>query len=820
MSISFWELIKEKKIIIPIIQRDYAQGRTNPKVNFIRDKFLDTLFDACSTKKLVVLDYIYGELGSDNESLFYPFDGQQRLTTLFLLHWYAAARQGILPDVASHFLNFRYEVRDGSRIFVENLANCQISKDHPVFLPYSEENSISSSLIDQSWYRNEWEFDPTVSGMLVMLDSIHGKFNAIEDLWGILTSDNPPICFNFQILKSLSLTGDEIFIKINSRGKQLTEFEQFKARFIDYLSQNNISNNIIDISKKFDNKWINLFWSLTFKDGSKEKNVDHAIVADQYFMSFLRYVAEIYWRWPSQDSTESVFDNSENSDLCYQFEHIISKNNTEIYNDGFLSFLIKILDKLSDWHSNNNNDCLDSFFSQFLVVAPDSDLSIDENKIRLFNDKKYNLFEVCCISKLTNTNDFSFKQKLMLFSLLLFLINDIKFEFALLRLRAIRNLLEHSYLWDKPFPQQLLTVSDIIKEGNLPDKGSFNIYQIKEEKEKIKLRTDNYNNSDLLKSLNYLENHILLRGRLSVFRQINGSSGQIEFSPVTLTNGRHFLSKAFDEDQGQNCDALIRGLLSQGDYAWRKGAYKQYRYLGGDKESTRENYNWRHIFTTDPEEPEFLKRREVIQSLAQKTLKCENKDQLVKKLNSISDEWLVNRKKEKKFDWRYYFVQYRAMRPVISESSGIYYWRYTEHSFCQLQLSKERLSSSLWSPFLWAAVCEAGHRDNWGDDGKGEEGAKPFLFKKLNLALWWSEFSWRIGSQTWDRALGTAQANFLDKIRAEFNEIDENGWLHIPGIDSVEGINYIDYSNNQFRKYDTVDRIKKIIPIIKFMFEL
>jgi len=40
-KLNFWQLIQQTKIEIPIIQRDYAQGREN--VSEIRNNFLDAL---------------------------------------------------------------------------------------------------------------------------------------------------------------------------------------------------------------------------------------------------------------------------------------------------------------------------------------------------------------------------------------------------------------------------------------------------------------------------------------------------------------------------------------------------------------------------------------------------------------------------------------------------------------------------------------------------------------------------------------------------------------------------------------------------------
>lgn len=66
--------------MIPIIQRDYAQGRENPDVNRMRTRFLSSLYDAI-TGHPITLDFVYGDV--DENGKLTPLDGQQRLTTLF-----------------------------------------------------------------------------------------------------------------------------------------------------------------------------------------------------------------------------------------------------------------------------------------------------------------------------------------------------------------------------------------------------------------------------------------------------------------------------------------------------------------------------------------------------------------------------------------------------------------------------------------------------------------------------------------------------------------------------------------------------------------
>ena len=82
-----------KRVEIPLIQRDYAQGRTDPATSQIRSAFLEVLHAALSANEPqeIGLDFVYGDVETDSGTLR-PLDGQQRLTTLFLLHWYIAYR--------------------------------------------------------------------------------------------------------------------------------------------------------------------------------------------------------------------------------------------------------------------------------------------------------------------------------------------------------------------------------------------------------------------------------------------------------------------------------------------------------------------------------------------------------------------------------------------------------------------------------------------------------------------------------------------------------------------------------------------------------
>ena len=89
---SFWQLIDSEAILIPQIQRDYVQYRSG-KVETNLNRFVNNLVTAIITNQQLNLNFIYGNktVVYENDackSAFVPIDGQQRLTTLFLLHYY------------------------------------------------------------------------------------------------------------------------------------------------------------------------------------------------------------------------------------------------------------------------------------------------------------------------------------------------------------------------------------------------------------------------------------------------------------------------------------------------------------------------------------------------------------------------------------------------------------------------------------------------------------------------------------------------------------------------------------------------------------
>ena len=285
-----------KTIEIPIIQRDYAQGRIGKEQ--LRTSFLKELKEALDKKQLLKLDFVYGSVENGH---LQPLDGQQRLTTLWLLHWYIALKAEKLKEASNILKNFSYETRISSREFCKKLCEADFTQ----FV----EGSVVDFITQQTWFYSSWKQDPTIQAMLRMLGNTseeEGLKDNIEEVfrggdfnkyWELLTQEGAPIAFYYQPLKDFGLS-DDLYIKMNARGKQLTPFENFKADLIGYIEQQAKDekndkkeewNKLLDVYKGIpillDTDWMDIFWK-----NKSDKN--HQV--DQIYYAFLN---RFFWNY-------------------------------------------------------------------------------------------------------------------------------------------------------------------------------------------------------------------------------------------------------------------------------------------------------------------------------------------------------------------------------------------------------------------------------------------------------------------------------------------------------------------------------------------
>ncbi|HZL03838.1 MAG TPA: DUF262 domain-containing protein, partial [Coriobacteriia bacterium] len=343
---------------IPLIQRDYAQGRPGRRVEEIRTSFLDVLHGAVSGGRPVGLDFIYGDVDEDGTLL--PLDGQQRLTTLFLLHWFLCVRTG--GDPADHaWSQFSYDTRASARRFCERLVA------HP---PTPDQVGLAEWIVDQPWFLHGWQADPTIDSMLTMIDAIEQRFAGtdVDAAWArAMDTAQPAISFLLLPIDEIG-AGDELYITMNSRGKPLTEFENFKARVEQTLAWSPARAD--ELAHKIDGPWTDLLWSLRGDDD----------IVDDEFMRLLRFVIELCeWREDRTDGPE----------LLHQRAAALF-GPTSPRADEHLSFLFDVFDVWSGY-----DDVARTFDALFSTRHRPADGGIQS--VTLFGTEvRADLFAECC----------------------------------------------------------------------------------------------------------------------------------------------------------------------------------------------------------------------------------------------------------------------------------------------------------------------------------------------------------------------------------------------------------------------------------------
>ena len=299
-KLSFWQLINNyDKIEIPIIQRDYAQGRDTKEVKNLREKFIyDFLLESLLKSQPIELDFVYGSILKEQteektRKLFIPLDGQQRLTTLFLLHYYIAIKENSIDKIKSQLSRFTYETRPSAHDFCIKLLD---------FNEVKNLKNIKEEIKDSVWFNFEWKEDPTVSGMLNMLDTFakHEGLNNHEELLlpKLLDNDNRFISFYFTKLEEFGLT-ENLYIRMNARGKSLNDFENFKSEFFKIIQYDD--ELLETVKDKIEYQWVENLW---------EYRADKSFLIDVPFLNFVSFITEmLYYKNAEFRSSESYADD-------------------------------------------------------------------------------------------------------------------------------------------------------------------------------------------------------------------------------------------------------------------------------------------------------------------------------------------------------------------------------------------------------------------------------------------------------------------------------------------------------------------------------
>lgn len=659
---SFYQLLEENNysIEIPIIQRDYAQGRKSKSE--VRDLFLQALYDYLDENiPNRDLDFVYGTTEvRDKSEKFIPLDGQQRLTTLFLLHWYLAnlsSNMQVFKNVIfkNEKSDFTYLTRTSSSEFCDAILHNEIDLTNLLDPDKGEKNSLSKTIKDKGWYYLSWGNDPTIQSMLTMLDAIHSKFANKPEFFERLTNkENPIITFLYLDLGDFKLTED-LYIKMNSRGKPLTTFENFKAKFEQHIS-NLFSEtdkpftllfdgNEMNVSVKeyfsfnIDTKWANLFWQYR-KLAGKENTFDEEL------MNFIRVIVS------NQFAIENPINIGD-----YKF---LTRSETGLSEDAeFISF-----NKLKNINALSKNCIL------YLIDAFDN-LTNGENKIKIhltdfFYFNETDIFEKALTHKLT------YPERVLFHAYVKFLIVNKDDKSNIYQwMRIVQNLTEHTRFDEADQAvsainaiEKLIPNSKNILEYLIQPSSKIDFFvgrQVQEEKLKAHLITKS---NKWKESIEKYEKEIFYKGQIGFIFDFSGilnyyennnhcqwTAAEDEVFYKTFLNYANKATITFSIAERTDDFLLERAVLSKGNYLIPASSNRlNFAYPSAVKNYQRD-FSWKRVLRLPPigqkdEEILWAEKRSFVKQVFDDTLfKEDNIEKSLKDILKITPE-----------DWRKYFV--------------------------------------------------------------------------------------------------------------------------------------------------------------------
>ena len=665
---SFCALASEYHISIPLIQREYAQGRNDTQGEEVRKNFVPELIKVLTGEKnSLELDFVFGV---KQDKTFIPLDGQQRLTTLLLLHWYFGAHKGDW--------SFTYKSRRMANSFVKGLLAEQ---------EYDKNGTPSEWIKGKTWFFENWLTDPTVSGMLTMLDAIHDK---VTDSCAPAKLDN----IIFYLYPIDQLDADNAYTKMNARGEPLTQWENIKA-LLDKKTQDFCFRSnpcATEHTKCTLSQWVNNIdgeWLFKLEEYAKLKQ--NELQTDDKLESAIERINCAF---------RNIFDLA----ICIDLARQINKERAETKKAKDEKITI-LQNEISKFHSH---EALLSDY-QTHVTRQTFEIAVD-----LFHAlcKKKDVFEkgwsctLCFWNSLAAENksfteDFVFKEKYNFADCIRFYAaSRFSGKNPAQWLRVIWNIIENSSqinnsnffnaveLIDELAPHSE-NIIEFLAGNNNKVEANFASDQVKEELLKARMIWNDHNVYNIITEA---ECEIHFKGRIISLlpKAINSENKYKDLTHEDIVIAAD-LRKRFDKFvnfiKGNSYPDLGRELLKYGDYTlWSNG--NNWQFVVSEESLTEMLHNKSERFYTNfiPAWIKFLDDNENTKGCAYKPT-----------------------------NWQYYFIKYTSILDKSSEKHGVFSW---EGDFsCQL-LANTTKHGYRCSPYVMAALFEPNeqHPAPWTND--------------------------------------------------------------------------------------------------------
>lgn len=291
----FKKLINDYIIYVPEFQRNYLQGDDSKEsIKDKRDRLLKDIFECIeSQSKSIDLGFIYGRVEQSYKgNLFYPYDGQQRLTTLYFLYLLIYFKFKIYDEIDSIKKKLSYQTRISTNRFIESFLSWILDskeKDN-IYNDFwnKDGKDLKGFIINQDWFMmTEWNYDVSIINMLSIIVEISRRIkenlgDKTEIVNFIDKDENNPFQFDFIYVDDISKS-DDLYIKINARGKALSPFENLKSDIDGYWNNED--------KTKLDAEWTEYVWNqLDVNDKNKEKSFDDSffnLLSNIFYLQYL-----------------------------------------------------------------------------------------------------------------------------------------------------------------------------------------------------------------------------------------------------------------------------------------------------------------------------------------------------------------------------------------------------------------------------------------------------------------------------------------------------------------------------------------------------
>lgn len=496
-------------ILIPLLQRDYVQGG----VESVISPFLDQLLSGIE----VDLNYIYGY---EEDGCFIPIDGQQRLITLWLLHLYISSRENVN-------VSFTVDLSFKGREFANDF--CEAIKKHlQEAMPSVEESGeLSDVLKDQSWFMTSWLTSLTVRCMLKTLDYIHRLYKPnCGCTWQMLTAEDCKITFSFLKMDGKDGLDDDIYIKMNGRGRALSDFENLKSWMDEHVCFEEDNDRKAEWKSNMDNKWTDFFWKNRNLHQEHPEEID-----DEQLFCFCNLLI-LYWMRNQEKLQKNIdgLDKFEKEELI----SLLAKINESSGNNA-KDLLSKIYDYLREGNMFplvwiERLTLMDNEFFTFAMKALNilSDLSDTINDFQKKEDNKHCLYfdeeDDCKIMYHIALRKGTYGKTLpMLFAIISLCNVSLSSEEIYQRLRVIRNLILNTSIVQKDLQGKILAgihtlsaklnnetkILQFLNSESDSQTYGFEEKQFNEERVKAK-----YADTELMEDIEDMENSSFFRGKI------------------------------------------------------------------------------------------------------------------------------------------------------------------------------------------------------------------------------------------------------------------------------------------------------------------